>query len=194
MITSELRHKLNAPNAPFHIRELGRCLRNFQSGLRAGIVGEHDIDIFLEGRGDTVEEAPKRLQEFGIDRIWMQNVGGLPYIRTVEYKTDFKAHITGNLFLETQIRERDGSLSCGWFRYSVAQVLIFYIPAIRRLLIADTQWLREWIFAYGKELRHTMWVENEEGHAARGILVPVSYAKENLLVTEIDMESGEACR
>lgn len=138
------------------------------------------IDLFLERRGYSLEEAPAELQYYGVDRICCSDVGGLPCYRSLEYKTDYRAAETGNLFIETQIRERNGDLTPGWLRKTVAQVLVFYLPQTRRIIFIEAIELRDWIFCFGKDLRQTKWIENKGGYAGKGLLLPLRTAQENL--------------
>lgn len=167
-------------NAPFVFKELRRCLHEFREAVARGALGEMAIDRFLEGRGCVLEEAPSDLQYYGVDRICIQEIGGLPVYRSLEYKTDHRAADTGNLFIETQIRERDGSITPGWLRKTVAQVIVFYLPQTRRIIFMEAIELREWIFCFGKDLRQTGWVENKGGYAGKGLLLPISTAQQNL--------------
>lgn len=138
------------------------------------------IDGFLERRGYSLEEAPAELQYYGVDRICCGDVGGLPTYRSLEYKTDFRAADTGNLFIETQIRERSGEISPGWLRKTVAQVLVFYLPQTRRIIFMDANELREWVFGFGKDLKQTKWIENRGGYAGKGLLLPIVEAQKNI--------------
>lgn len=154
-------------------------------------MGENAIDEFLRERGNDIELAPPELQYYGVDRICVNEVGGLPYYLSLEYKTDYRAFTSGNLFIETQIRERNGLLSPGWLRKSVAQLIVFYLPQMRRLIFVDTNELREYIFCYGMKFRQSDWIENKGGYAGKGILLPIVSGQVELRTwIEMSMEYG----
>lgn len=164
---------------------------DFEDQLELGQIGETEIDEFLAAKGNDLHVAPAELQQYGIDRICVSEVLGYPYFTSMEYKTDHRAADTGNLFIETIIRERDSSISPGWLRKTVSQKLVFYLPNTRWLILMSTAELREWIFTNGTQLQQSAWVENKGGYAGRGLLFPMTTGRRVLKSwLEFRMDNG----
>lgn len=115
---------------------MGKVYR-FDEQFALGQVAEEFIKHELETRFKVaVSEAPRSLQSLGIDFILQQN--NKRY--SAELKTDFRAHQTGNAFVETisvQDPETDEVKAYGWYYTSVAQVLLYYVPGINILFLVD---------------------------------------------------------
>lgn len=91
-----------------------------------GDEGERLLDAYYRDAGYVVYEADRQFQ--GIDRIFKSADGGEI---TVEYKTDYRAHETGNVFFETKFQPRDLSskkdFCVGAIPKSHAQYLAYYV-------------------------------------------------------------------
>lgn len=126
---------------------------------------------------------PGALDHLGIDAICLNEVGGLPVYTTLEYRVDPAAMSSGNILLVTQVREKSGSIGPGWFRRSIAQVLVFYFPQNKYVCFVDCLQLRECLFTFGRTLKQSTWIEKPDGTAGRGILLPAALLTEWALVT-----------
>lgn len=158
-------------------------------------ISENDVDRFWTGKGCDVLEIEGGLQYYGVTRILVTDVGGLPYCQSVEYKIDNRASETGNLFIETQTRDKAGDIYPGWLRCAVAQLTAFYLPNTQRLYTVDTCQLRRWLFTNGYTLPCSQWLERRDGSFGRGTLFPLELGKKVLGTwTVIDMDRGEVCR
>lgn len=147
-----------------------------------------EVDSFIEEGENLLVFPSAEVRELGIDRICVNNMGGLKYFLSLEYKIDRMACKTGNLFIETQRRSARGVIKEGWLRQAIAQTVVFYMPGSGKMAMVDTNDLREWIFLYGMSLQHSRWLENKNGSAIRGIVLPLHIARANLRTwIDIDM-------
>jgi hypothetical protein len=96
---------------------------NFQDSLNNGLDYERKLDLFYS-QFYQVYTVDIKSQRLGIDRLWKHKIENQFY--SVEYKTDFRAAETGNLFVET-VGDKEGNRP-GWAYYSIAQLLIYFIP------------------------------------------------------------------
>jgi hypothetical protein len=136
----------------------------FQPQLAQGEAGERKLDEHF-AQWFTIRLATMEEQRQGIDRIFTRAPVSFP----VEYKTDSRAHQTGNAFIETM--SVDTSNKAGWAYTSQAQWLCYYVPgpevvyivAFRRLRTA----LKRWTDHYP-----TRRIPNH-GYHTHGLLVPL---------------------
>ena len=117
----------------------------------------------------TIYPATREQQRLGIDRIFIQRPSKLRYL--VEYKTDWTAARTGNVFIETvSVDTKDIP---GWAYSSQSDWLIYYTPQKQRAFILSFPKLRallpEWIQNY----KAAPPIPNRDYHTL-GILVPLS--------------------
>lgn len=138
-----------------------------QTQLLRGEEAERQLDQHFADRF-LITPATREEQRQGIDRIFTKRSSSQRY--TIEYKTDWTAGRTGNAFLETVSVDTMNVL--GWVYTSLAQWLIYYVPARRRLFIVRLSTLRahidSWIEHYGPEKA----IPND-GYFTRGIPVPL---------------------
>lgn len=138
----------------------------FEEQLREGQSGEEVLDAFFSGRYD-VFPVGEDLQRRGIDRFFEDRATGEVF--SVEYKTDFLAHKTGNAFVETV--SVDSSGKPGWARSSQASFLVYYIPGLSRAYLFRMDALREklpdWVF------RFPVRSAENQGYRTHGVLVPL---------------------
>jgi hypothetical protein len=121
----------------------------FSERLEIGERYENKIDSWAADKfGVGIKKVSLELQQLGIDRLWTKPDGG---VVSVEYKADLKAHRTGNVFLELQ----SGKDKPGWVFYSIAQLLIYYIPGSEKVYLADMQQFKRNVtdWTAGKRLR-----------------------------------------
>jgi len=91
------------------------------------------LDDFFASQYD-IEQVSVDVQKLtGMDRIFTRKTTGVK--ASVEYKTDFKAQDTGNVFIETE--SIGGTGKPGWAYCSIAQLLIYFIPRKNLIYIAD---------------------------------------------------------
>lgn len=110
-------------------------------------------------------------QRNGIDRIFTRRLDRCVF--TVEYKADFQAHHTRNVFLETV--SVDTRKRRGWVMQTRAQVIAYYVvheDRVHLLYAADIKtalpmWRRE--YAEGSAFNET----KDGGYSSVGVLVPI---------------------
>ena len=103
----------------------------FEEQLEKGEQYEHILDTFFSSQYD-IEEATFEQQRLGIDRLFTSKKRSVR--ASVEYKTDFVAQRTGNVFIET---ENDEVEYTGWASSSTAQILVYFIPEMNIIFMAD---------------------------------------------------------
>jgi hypothetical protein len=138
---------------------------NFEEQLELGKRGEEVLDTIF--REDYFIQTGDSLQRLGIDRIFIRE-DSMTY--TVEYKTDFIAHRTGNAYVEIWT-DRDNRKP-GWLLKSKAQILIYYIPGSNRVVMLDMSVLKRKILKRRK-LYKTVTCKNET-FTGEGLLVPLT--------------------
>ena len=134
----------------------------FDEQLKQGKRGEYLLDEFFGAQGYKVQHASKRADRQGIDRY---------LIRTVEYKTDYMAHKTGNLFVETISVKNATTEKPGWAHTSKADWLIWLIDGKSEVLIIWFGTLRRMLPEWEKRCREVS-VQNK-GYLTIGRLVPL---------------------
>ena len=147
---------------------------NFKRQLDKGEEQEKILDDFFRSRGWKIIYADMDAQRAGIDRWFEASVhNGLIGI---EYKADFRAHETGNLYLETVSvgKYKDGDYvveKAGWVYTTTADYLMYLIAGEQRVLLFVPDELREFVHNAIHSYRSVS-VKNQ-GYTGRGILVPV---------------------
>jgi len=139
---------------------------DFDQQHAQGQRGEDYLDTFFEARGHTIYPATRSQQRQGIDRIFRKNGKRA----AVEYKTDFVAHQTGHIFVETISVDADDK--AGWAYTSQATMLVYFIPGLKTIYVTPLDRLREqlpgWCNSYP-----TRPAQNED-YATHGVLVPIA--------------------
>jgi hypothetical protein len=139
---------------------------NFDDQLHVGAWGEDIIDKFFS-RWYVVRKVSREMQRQGIDRILVSKRDNSQL--KVEYKTDTKAHQTGNVFVETV--SVDAAQKRGWVYTSKADVLAYWIPGRSVIYTIHFSTLRE-VFPHW-EWRHRHVTAANDHYATHGILVPL---------------------
>ena len=104
------------------------------------------IDTYF-GKFFTIEPASDELDRLGIDRIFARCDTGVRF--GVEYKADEKAAITGNVFIETvAVDERD---VYGWAYTSLAQKLVYYVPALSRCYVHNMIFIKSEVAGWARQ-------------------------------------------
>ena len=143
-------------------------VHNFTESLERGERFEQLLDQHFS-QWFSVETVTMEFQRLGIDRIFTKQNGQR---FTVEYKTDERAHETGNIFVETvSVKKGETVEKLGWAHTSTAQLLVYYVPGIQRLYIVDMLALRDKLDKWSKQHR-TAQADNG-GYVGEGLLVPL---------------------
>jgi hypothetical protein len=139
---------------------------DFDEQHMRGWKGEAFLDRFFRARGHIVQKATRGQQRQGIDRVLIFD----EKLATVEYKTDFIAHKTGCVFIETVSVDSDHK--AGWAFTSMADLLVYFIPGIRCLYVIPFKYLRDLLEEW-KTTYPTRSAQND-GYATHGVLVPIA--------------------
>lgn len=100
---------------------------NFHADLLRGEASEKRLDRVFRRRGFIIEEATKEENWRGVDR-WFTG-GPLKAKRfSVQYKCDWRARETNNIFWETVSNDRSGSLGWAMKARPEADWLIYFMP------------------------------------------------------------------
>jgi len=130
-----------------------------------GTKGEAFLDGFFAERGHYIQKATRGQQRLGIDRVFLKDGA----VVRVEYKTDLLAHKTGRVFIETVSMDSSGKQ--GWVYTSQADLIVYFIPGLKRIVAVPPDKLRgeiaRWEHAYP-----TRAAANED-YSTHGILVPI---------------------
>lgn len=150
----------------------------FTEQKAVGLRGEAVIDSWLSFQGYEPELPSQEMELEGIDRIlWRKRSDGIYAKTSAQYKTDNRASFTGNLFIETQIRERNGVITPGWLYGSVAQKIFWYLPQNDTIIEVYLSDLRDFIDSHGGLLLESQWVENVGRYAGKGKILPIALAE-----------------
>lgn len=160
----------------------------FYDKLEQGEEAEKVLDDVFSDGFTKITKASKELQLLGIDRIMMCEESGVR--ESVEYKTDFVAHKTNNVFIET-VSSREDDVG-GWALTSVAQYLAYYIPALSQIYIVRMTSIKrnqlDWIKDYPTKAVKNIGKNGHE-YTAEGIVVPIEeFEKCCSLVIDIDTD------
>ena len=140
---------------------------NFMDSLAVGEEHEKLLDEFFSRYFD-ITPATNEEQRLGIDRFFVMKGTGERY--SVEYKTDIRAHDTGNAFIETVSVMRGGEVEkLGWVYTSTAQRLLYYIPGMEAVFIFDTMTLRDLV----KKWKYIKAQADNGSYVGEGMLVPM---------------------
>lgn len=140
---------------------------DFQRQLAQGEEGERFLDGFF-APDFAIRKATREEQRQGIDRHFIHKRTRRKW--TVEYKTDAKAGLTGNAFVETE--SVSAGNKAGWALSSRADYLIYYIPDPATVYIlpmaAVRRKLPDWAGRYpSRQVRNI-------GYVTTGLLVPLA--------------------
>lgn len=159
---------------------------NFQEQLKRGECAERRLDKHFRNHGYKVTPATRQQQRQGIDRVFVTSPRRKRLL--VEYKADWTAAETGNVFIETISVKRNGrQRRRGWAFTSKADWLIYFFPeddlayCISFVHLRDV--LDKWIAKYPA---HS--IPNER-YTTHGIVVP-QMVLERLAVAVRDVFEG----
>jgi len=138
----------------------------FKDSLEDGEKHEKVLDDYYS-QWFYIQPVSFAAQKSGIDRTWTNISDNFRY--SVEYKADSTAANTGNAFIETI--SVDTTNTMGWAYTSCSQLMIYYIPPLKKAyrcaILSLKHLLRGWIKKYG-----TVSIPNE-GYNTIGIIVPL---------------------
>lgn len=142
----------------------------FEDRLKMGQYAEQVLDIHFADKGIQVYPVTEEMERDGIDRIFADKASSV----YVEYKADFRAHETGNIFLEHEKNE-NGHGKPGWARTSRADLLVYYLPPIGQAYIFDMKVVQKNYYTIIANLRKARVLSNP-GYTASGYLLPIESA------------------
>lgn len=155
---------------------------SFSVQLEKGEGAEARLDRFF-GRFYCISSVDAQAQRWGIDRIWWRR--DMTIRCSVEYKTDWAAERTGNVFIETV--SVDSQNKPGWVYTSVAQLLVYYLPQSGVAYIAPMLAVREATKEWA-QTHQEMPVPND-GYNTKGLLIPLAEFAEKCQAKKIKLDS-----
>lgn len=144
----------------------------FRQQYERGNKGETELDIYYK-KLYRVSHARYEHQKLGIDRYFCAINSKYQEWFSVEYKTDYLAHRTGNIFIETAIHNKSGYHCQGWFQLTLAQALFYYIPEQKLCYCADVLKMKNISSGYYTSYKETQGILNSDCYQAMGVLVPI---------------------
>lgn len=140
---------------------------NFRQQLAIGERCERVLDqYFAENLDYRIFKVPINLQHLGIDRVFINPKNRL---EAWEYKSDIKAHETGNAFIEIAI-VRENVPSPGWAYTSNANWIAYWVPGLAKVYLIHPPRLREVLPTWEC---YPQGVARNNGFHAVGLLVPL---------------------
>lgn len=145
---------------------------NFKEDYARGLEGEEFLDDFFARQYSEITITPVNIdtQRNGVDRIFSNEQ------RTwnVEYKTDYIAEKTQNIFLEMTVNHYP-TPKLGWVVGSQADILIYYIPKVAVYSIPFSL-LRTQLDTWVTQLGWRLVINNrrkKNQYSAYGMLLPL---------------------
>lgn len=164
---------------------------NFNTQLQIGEYFEAKIDSWLLSTSlkqfESIYKVSLAEQRLGIDRFALDCHG---FKHSLEYKTDLKAHVTENLFLETRVGNKPG-----WIHKCIANEIYVYVPMRGELLQFTMEGIRKLLLDHSNQKELPV---RNEGYVGKGIVVPLkkaksytvnTYYRKSLLVTVEEYEA-----
>lgn len=152
----------------------------FKQQLEIGKTGEAAVAEFMRSRNHTVIDVSDdaEYQKKDIDFLLTSPTGEKC---SIEVKTDYKIHKTGNFFFEG-VYHKDWGDSNGWFDYCEADYICFLDAVEYKLYIFD--------YKNGKEIIQTKgekkyFYNSDDGCDRECYLVPIWMAKKYNLITNV---------
>jgi hypothetical protein len=145
-------------------------IHTFDKSFEANHLYESELDKYF-GVAYHITKATREEERKGIDRYFEHVNTGVCY--SVEYKTDHKAAETGNVFIET--KSVDTANKAGWAYTSLAQVLIYFVPAFERAYRTDMTAIKRILSTWSSYPEGRAWNAGRNGEVYRtwGRLVPL---------------------
>lgn len=144
----------------------------FNQQLQIGKSGEAIVAAWLQKRGNKVKDVSddKEYQKRDIDLV-ITNKDGVEL--TMEVKTDYKLHKSGNLFFESTYHKDWGDTN-GWYDYCEADYVVFYDVIGNKLYIYDFSNGREYV---RQAAEHKLFFNRDDGCYREAYLLPLGLAK-----------------
>jgi len=148
-------------------------LTPFRRDLARGQEIERLLDAYLEPTYE-IRPATVREQRQGIDRFLTHRETGETF--SIDYKADWLAARTGNVFIETVSVDRTGA--AGWALSSRADWIFYYLPQRARLYVLSmaeiVSSLPQWALIYRVATAETPGSGSSDGYHSAGVLVPLA--------------------
>ncbi len=149
---------------------------------------ERALDEHFQSIGARITPATKTAQRAGIDRWFKLPLHERTEWIPVEYKTDWKASETGNVFIELISVLRAGVVeSFGWAYSSQAEWLFYCLPESGFVLHIEFAQLRKHLAAWLKQFPQKP--AQNQGYISTGILVPLEVFGE-ISIRQIKLNFG----
>jgi hypothetical protein len=142
----------------------------FQERLVAGSAVEQWLDTYF-GQWFRIKLATRWEQRLGIDRWFLERVGSNRW--AVEYKADWTASRTGNVFIETI--SVDTKRIPGWAYTSQAHWLVYALPKTGEIYAVPMAQLRAQLESWSQ--RYPTRAVPNRGYHTHGLLVPLDMFK-----------------
>jgi len=139
----------------------------FNIQLAHGEDGEHFLDKFFSNKF-VIYNVTMQQQRQGIDRIFKSKATGK--MLKVEYKTDYIAHKTGNVFIETV--SVDSNDKKGWIYTSMADYLIYYVVEYSLIYTIHFNTLRKLLPIWLK--KYPVKKSPNKDYFTHGVIVPLT--------------------
>lgn len=158
---------------------------DFQTQLAIGKEVENALDTYFSKWYNIVPVSIESEKQQGIDRVFTSLQTS--HQKTVEYKADFKAHRTGNMYVELSVDSDSGYTKNGWALHSVADVMVYAVISEAKIVtiyIFNPSIVRENLDTWKGQYRNV--VCRNKGYHSKGILVPMREI-ENISLKTIKM-------
>lgn len=139
---------------------------SFDAQLKKGEKYEKELDDYF-GEWYYVYPVSFDAQRSGIDRVFKHKTTDVSI--SVEYKADERTVETGNIFVETV--SVDTQNKKGWAYTSCSQMLFYYIPQEKTVLVISMLEIKNQLSGWIKRFKEKS-VPND-GYNTKGILVPL---------------------
>lgn len=144
---------------------------DFDTQKALGKQGERILDRLLAQWYD-IEQLPLDIErQAGADRLFIRPDGSQVL---VEYKTDYMAHETGNLVIETVSVDTFGV--DGWAVSSHAEMLVTLVYYLGLVLVVEMDTLRAKLSEWSEKYRKVA-IKND-GYSTIGLVVPLEVYKD----------------
>ena len=154
----------------------------FATQLKKGEDAERCLDRHF-GKFYFIENVGEQAQRWGIDRIWWTRA--MTDRRSVQYKADWTASRTGNVFIETV--SVDSQNVAGWAYTSVAQLLVYYLPNSAIAYVAPMLAIRDAVKEWA-QARQEKTIPNGS-YNTRGLPIPLEEFAERCLAQKFRIDS-----
>lgn len=144
----------------------------FNQQLEKGKSGEAIVAAWLQKRGNQVKDVSddREYQRRDIDLVVTNKDGAT---LTIEVKTDYKLHKSGNLFFESTYH-KDWGDTPGWYDYCEADYVAFYDVIENKLYIYNFSLGREYV---RQAAEHKLFFNRDDGCYREAYLLPLGLAK-----------------